>query len=383
MARSLQLKFPGPYAKTFTIRGRTHIGRNPDGEWAREDLQKPESFGNFELCIQLFAQNISRNHAAIYPTEEGYLIRNWSQFGVHVNGQYVSFYQDLATGDKIDFTPEIPANIVISPDHAPVMNNETHEIDYGIRMPNHALLVGEPGWNLQGVKNDIGALAEQLSKRGFKGNIRDLYRREATKKQVTSSLEEAAGNNLSDAHFIFFYSGHGDGHGLCLGNEHLSPSELYSSLNNIRGKKAVILDCCHAGLFSSANTNMVTQMVHSLPPDVLVLASCAPDDVSYETHGEEGFMGKFTRALVHYLDSTAWQHDLRDFGKYLRTSDFNRQHTIHLQEPIVEGNNFTILLADQTRSYHQHTRPDGGGQDARYREPTPPVTSRLVLPDSQ
>lgn len=54
---------------------------------------------------------------------------------------------------------------------------------------------------------------------------------------------------------IFYYSGHGSTDGsLVIDNgpdtkEHIAPDELIAALSSIRGKKCVILDSCHSGIF--------------------------------------------------------------------------------------------------------------------------------------
>lgn len=84
-----------------------------------------------------------------------------------------------------------------------------------------------------------------------------------TRRDLENQLERLAENTNSCSQTIFYYCGHGvhaedkpiilDSEGLSLNNgskEHIfRPSNFYSKIGKIRGKKAIILDACHSGLF--------------------------------------------------------------------------------------------------------------------------------------
>lgn len=329
------LKQEKPVSQRYFISGPTQIGKAHDLNWAVEDRKIPPQFQQLEVVISIDeAKYASRNHAGIYRDNDGkfYLVDLNSLNHTFLNGE------DISSGTGNPIPRALTLNDVISVPG----DLELKVVGFkNAERNNHCLMVG--GENLMGVRTNLDELEAQLTRRGFEGNVVKLYRRDATRKIILEQLEEAAYLTTSDSHFIFYYSGHGDKKGLALDNWNtISPSELYSKLENIRGKKAIILDCCHAGVFLSRKNKK------KVPPDSLVLTASSESGKAYygfssDTIAGGPYMGRFSAALVEYLDHNKGRLDLRDFKQRLDEVFRNNEVSVYYQEPIVTGGRFTIL----------------------------------------
>ena len=210
---------------------------------------------------------------------------------------------------------------------------------------HYAFVVGDPGSNLKGVERDLDEICNQLNKRGFsQGNIARMYGKgheKITKQSVLGQLEQLAYLATVDSYVIFYFSGHGSSEGLRVGKETISPFEIYEKIANIRGKKAIILDSCHAGIFLTYMNGML------VPGDTLVLAASSGNGHAYEgldnriAGGE--YMGKFTAALVGYLSDNRHRLNLKELGEHLKKEFEDAPFKVRYQEPQVEGQNYTLL----------------------------------------
>lgn len=335
------LKQEKPVSQRYFIAGPTQIGRAHDLNWAVEGRKIPPQFQQLEAVISIEgAEFTSRNHAGIYRDDDGkfYLVDLNSLNHTFVNGEDIGsdsgnpVPRALALDDTISISRDLELRVV-------GFKNLNHN--------NHCFMVG--GENLLGVKKNLDELEAQLIKRGFEGNVVKLYRRDATRERILEQLEEAAYLTTPDSHFIFYYSGHGDKKGLALDNSNtISPKELYSKLDNIRGKKAIILDCCHAGVFlSRKNKNRV-------PPNCLILTASSESGKAYyglsnDTIAGGAYMGRFSAALVEYLDQNKRRLDLRDFKQKLDDVFRDNEISIHYQDPKIMGGPFTVMTAHSVR----------------------------------
>lgn len=216
---------------------------------------------------------------------------------------------------------------------------------------NYALIAGHDGGTLCAVKNDLNAIELELVKRGF-ANIRKLYNEdEATKDDFFEHMETISRLTDEDSRFIFHYSGHGSEKGLYLPRtiagsfktaEYLSPAELYGSLGKLKGKKAVFLDCCHAGIF--INTGI------DVPPHTLVIAATGGDKKAYSKRTKKvgGYMGVLTSAIVGYFRANQGEINLAEMRSYLNRR-LPGEYLDHFQEPEVWGTaSFTLGASDPT-----------------------------------
>lgn len=135
----------------------------------------------------------------------------------------------------------------------------------------HALLVGSPGANLDGVDRDLRSMSAMLQERRFAVEVR--IGAQATRDGILAGYDELIARCRPDQAAVFYYSGHG--YREILEKEHsrswqgISPTDMNASdTNDFRGITAwelsikqaqltartrnvtVILDCCHAAQMS-------------------------------------------------------------------------------------------------------------------------------------
>lgn len=320
-----------PERRRFPISSPTQLGRWTLKEWARKDKQ-PSPFFEFinHLILIQGCNSVSRNHAIVYPLRGDYFITDLkSTNGTSVNGRGISSPRKLSPGDAIGISS---LELTVSQASPQYLNN-------------HALFVGDPGWNLRGIQNDMDKLAQQLRERGFGGNIIQMYKPE--KDEVLGALEGASQACSNNAHFIFYFSGHGNRYGIIANNEAISPGEIYERLERVQGKKSVILDCCHAGVFNPHDHFMIYRQTESLiPPNTMVIVASTSDQHAYE-QPQPVFggliMGNLTAGIVQFLIENRGELDFRSVGDYL--SRHNGTFYFTKQTPAVAGASFTIHLA--------------------------------------
>lgn len=339
MKHVLVLKQEKPIEQTYLISGPTQLGRAVDLSWYVEDREIPPEFKKLEVFISILDDPcVSRNHAGIIPIDNSFhLVDLNSGNGTSLNNHKIHQPVQLSISDKITVGKlELLVDNIRS-----------------ISQDNHALLLGHDGGNLKGVKNDLDRFAEKLEKRGFTGNITKLYNGAATKSNVLAYLDQLAYLTVPESHFLFFYSGHGSSNGLHLGNraffdlfglgsKEISPHDLYPRLANVRGKKALILDCCHAGKFIDDKNSS------KIPYHTLVLAGSSAAGKAYEgpnhSLADGDYMGRFTVALIKYLDQNKGILNLKDFQKELdKTFSNSPFRSFHKQKPKITGVDFTVL----------------------------------------
>jgi len=332
------LKQDKPTEQIYAISGPTQIGRTDKNDWAIQERDMPQQFNQLEAVITVLnSSHISRNHAGIYNDENGnfYLIDLNSKNGTFLNGQNINPNRSkpkphkLTKDDKILISADLELKVTGFKD-----------TDYN----NYALMVGCDGGNLKGVKEDLTQISQQLIKRGYAGNITQLYNGNATKENIIKQLEKLTYLTTPDSHFIFHYSGHGNKSGLNVKESVLTPIEFYQRLSNIRGKKAVILDSCHAGVFINDS------MRSWIPDGTLVLAGSSEKGLAYEkpnnllANGKH--MGSFSAALVEYLISNREKLNLKVFEDKIEAIFGKDQFKLHYQQPRITGSSFTVMVAN-------------------------------------
>lgn len=328
----LVLRQDQPHQQRYMISWNTQVGRFPNLQWAT-DRPIPKEFSKLEVLIQVLdSKALSRNHAAILRYKDGFYIKDLnSKNGTRLNeinlnpSKVKSARRKLRIGDRINFCTELELQVEAIKS----------------QQDNYAILVGSPGSAtdaLPGLEDTMSALVAQLDKRGYRGNIVRLYDKEATSANVLNALEQAAYHVTPQAHFLFYFAGHGHEEGLKLGYDTLTPRDFHTKLYNIRGSKAVILDCCHAGVFKNW-----------LPPQTLLLAASKEDGPAIISPREDGgMMNVFTAALVDYLAEHRGHLNLKELKDYLTQKvriDCDHCLTVHYQEPVVEGSSFSLLTA--------------------------------------
>ncbi|MGI5243745.1 caspase family protein [Dactylosporangium sp. CA-139066] len=231
-----------------------------------------------------------------------------------------------------------------------------------------ALLIGAQTGELEGVDNDVAAMADALGPRGF--GIRTLTGASATRKGIIEAYRELVDDTAPGDACVVYYSGHGgllrppddapppaddplgagrpdlqfivpaDYHDSTAedfrGITGLELSSLLATLTDVTANATVVLDCCHAAHVSRRPDRRVKALLrpaetgtqvtydsvrrhderwtprlrglHSNPRAVRVVA-CAPHESAWEAANRHRVtMGVFTDALARILDAT---RDLR------------------------------------------------------------------------
>jgi len=334
MSNILKLTIESPLTGVipYVVSGPTHIGRADDIDW-KTNRAIPEIFKDLETHLQFKDAIVSRNHAGIIPVHEG---------------QYSIIDLGSANGTYLN-CKRLPSNVLSVLEEGSQIGIGSYRLFVGerkvsapeslVQNENIALLVGNPGWNLRGVENDLERIGKLLKERGYRGGIRQVCGSDATKQRVTHELEEIARIAPQGSHFFFQYSGHGDTSGLALANGSFSPGELYGLLRQIRAKKAVILDCCHAGIFRQSGEGQFCDV----SPNTLLLTAAAENRLAYEgpvSNGER--MGYFTAELAKYLESHPERLNLYTFKDFIaqRLPDYHIK--LSEQRPDVTGAAYTV-----------------------------------------
>lgn len=337
MFATLKALSPGLEEVTIQLDRATHLGRA--GFVLENRIQKPFDFASYTnrplpaefhraetvIAIDPIYRYVSRNHALLLPEEDKYYLLDLNSLnGTYVGEDRVQQRVLLNEGEKFSLG---------STNHLGVQ----FSLHYSLAQPtNAALLNGYSGGNLRGIPRDMDEMKKFLeSRKGFTGNISLLLEGFTTYENIISSLEQYKRTLTEESLFMFYFAGHGDAEkGLTLRWGHLSPQELYAHLDNIRGRKIVIIDACHAGKFLEEQY---------LPENTLAFVATHAEQVAYEgfhgTLSDADYMGHFTRALLKVLEERPHQVDL----KKLRTEvGQNFRLAKHGQEPQVRGR--TIFL---------------------------------------
>ncbi|MFA6462190.1 MAG: caspase family protein [Candidatus Woesearchaeota archaeon] len=325
---------------SVTLDGVTHLGRggviqkhgqdSPVDFFDQTGRARPGKFNEARIVVQIDGERnqVSRNHALLFPEEERYYLRDLhSANGTTLNGIKIGggIDQLLTEGDLIVLAPGCDKGVEFQFNYFPKTSEDQ----------NFALLVGNSGYNLQGVQPDILEMKRLLSlRKGFGGNIITLLEEEATQRRVLDQLENIQRQATDNSLTVFHYSGHGEENmGLNLRDNVLSPERLYNTIDQIRGKKLIILDACYAGQFCDQSL---------VPEHSLIMAATTKDAVAYEGKHDsnEAFrrMGHFSRALERIFESTPDRIDLK------RLDELKEDYYLVSkgQKPLVTG--FTIFL---------------------------------------
>ncbi|MBT7902921.1 FHA domain-containing protein [Candidatus Woesearchaeota archaeon] len=251
----------------------THLGRFAEVKDAKARTT-PQEIHDAQIAIQILEARVSRNHAIIYPPTEdetGFLLDLNSHNGTFLNNCRlpVGIKTKLNEGDILKF-PGSNAFEYRPLDYVPQSPVFTQCLESGVAPArNYGLMVGHPGFNLNGVVNDVKKLKKMFEQRGFNGNIQDLLKNDATVEGVFANLDKFRGLVTNDAIFMFYFSGHGDYEGnLCLGgpvglSEKLNPKKLLELLSDFRGQKLLILDGCYTSEFAKYDLPARTVLIGS------------------------------------------------------------------------------------------------------------------------
>jgi hypothetical protein len=108
---------------------------------------------------------------------------------------------------------------------------------------------------------------------------------------------------------IIYYKGHGKETGI-LGNnytnkkETITPYELFNSIGKIKGKKAIIIDACHSGIFTKALDRGYNFPLKRSIENYVCIASCPPKNISINSPFliKNKYLGQLTFGLYKLLN---------------------------------------------------------------------------------
>lgn len=181
---------------------------------------------------------------------------------------------------------------------------------------------------LSGPENDLPAMVTMLN--GMTGTP---YRITTARNRTASSIRSAIAATFAGAEpgdvSLFYYSGHGNSDGSLVGTENtiLSLSSLRNTLQQIPGKKIVILDCCYSGTvinrsgepqeepspaaFTSAVISAfasASRAANLADEGYIVLTACRKDQTSASLADATGsYFGVFTYGLCYGSGYDEWK----------------------------------------------------------------------------
>ena len=130
---------------------------------------------------------------------------------------------------------------------------------------------------VQGVQDVIGdknldSMTSLLDSRGYTLTV--LKPPETTYKAILrelASIADGSNRDTGESKTLFYFTGHGDREGFGTSSWAIDPETLFNTLKDIKGNKAVILDCCHAGIFVDYLSEDPSAHLIS---DYVVIAAC-------------------------------------------------------------------------------------------------------------
>jgi hypothetical protein len=322
------------------IDGIVHIGRSPNLVDYRARVT-PAAFKDAETIIVVREPNslVSRNHLLIYPPDATMttfsLLDLNSANGTFVNGKKIgtAVRIPLNAGDVIDLGGI--EKVQINPENGVLHASARFTFTplAATELKHLAVMVGQPGWNLQGVGNDLDQLGTELRARHFE--VEALQNGAATEAAIIGRIAMAKRALSTDSLFVFYFSGHGTRNGdLVIGTsgQTISLARIFAEMQGLRGQKLVILDGCYTAatldsLAIPARTNIIGHTalgfegpIESMDP-AEHLANPPPFDPVDPFAGLGGVsspvMGFMTRALVRELQASTSRIDFNQLVQAL------------------------------------------------------------------
>lgn len=185
-----------------------------------------------------------------------------------------------------------------------------HQLDYDAGTVYRALLIGQTysGTNLvlYGPANDVKAMRFCLleyDQTKYSVTVKTNLTGSAILQAVASAFSSVTENDVS----LFYYSGHGNTDGSLVGSDEstISPAQLKTALDQIPGRKVVIVDACYSGQLISEENSLL--LSNSNP------VGSAPDPSSFTSAWMSVFSnrlrGVFNTGSGSYFVMTAAQPD--------------------------------------------------------------------------
>jgi FHA domain-containing protein len=341
----------------IAVDGNVQIGRGR-GERLRQpsswfsDRPKPPDLAELDLVIDIDGSPyMSRNHAGIRCEGKSYTVQDLNS----LNG---TLRNDVRMEPGVHYSLAVGDCIAMGPDQFRVGDAaeafEEHAFRTVVRPEWYLGVVGfDSDQHMQRVfHTSVDCISGELYRRGYQTELHGiktppiplLHCRVFEVVQLSTILDSlnrrgyAAG---TDAHTFLHYTGHGTREGLALNNsELLTPRTLFDAISSIRGKKFLVLDACHAGVFLSERQR--------IPPQTLILAGTRTADTQAFGDGPEETglpMTILARRLWELLRDRSGSVDILDERPALETA-FRQtgDGVVYLQQPGMNTATYTVCL---------------------------------------
>ena len=291
-----------------------------------------------------------------------------------------------------DFIKDCAPDLLIRTAHESVACDyaQNNMVDYQADSVYRALLIGQTypdiyPLRLSGPDNDVIAMEQCLNLFGD-SSYHTTVCMNLSADGILEKINNTFGNATSVDVSLFYYSGHGissddsSQQGALLGadNEgYITANELRTALDQISGRKIVIIDACYSGnmlssntaAFPSQNSNMTRKATSSANTFVdsfistfskrkrsslaadsyYVLTAAADDEESFENTIGDRVMGLFTSTLV-----TGCGYNISEGNSSTMTADINDNEVLTLHELyqhtrkalIVDGQHVQVFPSD-------------------------------------
>ena len=244
---------------------------------------------------------------------------------------------------------ELPLLLLASPGSAAVTHALSEGLDFQADTTYRALLIGQCNYGsssvLHGTLTDVATMKTILT--DFSATPYAVtVRTDLSADGICAAIRSAFGSAQEQDVSLFFYSGHGaypDG-ALCgVDDTYLTAAQLRACLDEIPGRKIVLVDACHSGSLigksttSSSNSAFITSFMSAFKvttrsanlaaSQYYVITAAHSSETSAEMYDGTRYFGAFTTALAKgcgydYLYETACQN----------YADTNADGVITLQE---------------------------------------------------
>jgi FHA domain-containing protein len=279
----------------ITVDGNAQIGRGR-GERLRDPRYwytgrpKPPDFADLELVVDIDGSPyMSRNHVGIRREAGTYSVQDLNSLnGTQRNGVRMEpgVHYALAVGDCIALGPDrflVGDTLTIQDAFGAVLRAEWYLGVAGCDTDEHMQSV---------FQTSVTRISGELYRRGYQTEVHgveapgipQLYGRAIETVRLSTildSLNRRAYAASAGAHTVFQFTGHGTRDGLVVSSgELLTPRMLFDAIGAVRGKKLLILDACHAGVFLADRER--------IPPQTVLLAATRSGDSRAYGDGPDG-----------------------------------------------------------------------------------------------
>lgn len=247
---------------------------------------------------------------------------------------------------------ELPVLLLTDPGSATVTHALSEGLDFQADTAYRALLIGQCNYSyasvLHGTLTDVATMETILT--GFSATPYDVsVRTDLSADGICAAIRSTFGNAREQDVSLFFYSGHGaypDG-ALCgVDDTYLPAAQLRACLDEIPGRKIVLVDACHSGALigkSTASTSnsafissfmsafrSVSRSTNLAASQYYVITAAHSSETSAEMYDGTRYFGAFTTALARGCG-----YDYLFAAPCENYADTNQDGVITLQEAFI------------------------------------------------